>query len=118
MFKLSRVLGGRNEVLELPAAEAFKFMDMTIEKEYETAEREREKYWLNYLSMMFSQVPQLGEKPEFTQAREKFTSLLQPQGAKPAPKRHEWNIPKEVLEEYENKKPLTLVKGEAEKGGN
>lgn len=113
MFKLSKVLGGRDHVIDAPAAEILKFMEMELEKEKRQAEKEREAFWMNYLSAMFAQAPMGEEKPERVQARKKFVDAIKP-AAQPGKekKRFGWDhIPEEILKEAEQQK-LIAEKGE------
>lgn len=79
IFKLSKQLGGREEVLNTPAIEAFKYMQMAIEEDEAKAKREAEKFFMDFISNMYAQSPTEGEKPEFTQGRRQFIETIKPQ---------------------------------------
>jgi hypothetical protein len=112
VFKLSKVLGGRDHVVDAPASEILKFMEMELEKEKRAAEKEREKYWMNYLVAMFAQAPMGEEKPERIQARKKFINAIKPQEQQQERKQFGWDhIPEDILQEMEQQR-LIAEKGD------
>lgn len=103
---LSERLGGRREVVEAPAVELFKFMEMALEERQQEAEQERARMFIQYLSNIFSQPMQEKPSPKFLRAKREFEQLLsgeaEQQPKKPA-KVYEWD--------FEREKRLAAAKG-------
>src|SRR5699024_1314733 len=78
VFKLANKLGGRNEVINTPAVELFKYMEMEIEEIKMEQENKQVEMYINYLSHVFSQQPQGKPSREFIRAKEEFERLLMP----------------------------------------
>ncbi|MCP3026601.1 hypothetical protein [Halobacillus sp. A5] len=78
IFKLSKHLGGREEVVRGKAVELLKFMDMELQQEETESEKEQHRMWLNYLSMIYSQRPEGKEPPRLQKAREDFHNVIKP----------------------------------------
>lgn len=86
-------------------------MEMKLRQEEEKAKQEAEKFFLEYLSTMFAQAPQQGEKAEFSSARKQFFDSIKPKSTEKK-KKLEWNIPQEAIDNS----PHRLTEG-AEEGG-
>lgn len=90
IFKLGKKLGGRREILDAPAVEIFKFMDMAMDEDEREADRKKAEMYLQFLITHFAQIPHGEESAERRMEREKFLGNLQPQSAK---KEFKWSIP-------------------------
>lgn len=55
------MLGGRSEVVNAPAIELMKYMEMTMDKDINKKKEKQAEMYISYLSNIFSQ--QLQEKP-------------------------------------------------------
>lgn len=106
MFKLSDLLGGRSEVVDAPAVELMKYMEMAIEEAENKHKAKQAEMYINYLSNVFSQ--QLEEKPttEYKRAKEEFIQLITPEEPgkekKKLPKTYEWDFePEDLIENKE-----------------
>lgn len=111
IFKLGKMLGGRDEVLDAPAEEILKFMDMALEDEEKIAEKEKTDLFLQYLAVHFAQIPQGEESAERRNERDKFLGGLQPKGAKK--KEFKWGNP-----ELDNMPLLESKKSEVTDNGS
>ena len=60
------------------AIELLKYMDMTLEKEEQSQEKERYRIWMQYLSFLYAQRPTGSESFELKRAREDFVGLIKP----------------------------------------
>lgn len=101
MFKLGAALGGRNEVLEAPAAESLKFMELQLQKEEDLAAQKQHDYWMQFLIASFAQIPMGEESAERKGAREAFVDTIKPKKLEAKEKKPQgWaNIPAEAWEE-------------------
>lgn len=89
------------------------WLDLKMEQEREEAERQRQKFYLDFLLARFSHPAQPGEDPEFARFRSSFIDSITPQQAKQ--KKLEWDIPPEVIEEAQRTQQLLEQGGQ--KGG-
>lgn len=97
MFKLAKKLGGRREVIETPAVELFKYMEMEIEKDNARHRERQAEMYLNYLSRIFSQELQHKPTPEYLRAKSEFEKLINPMSDdkkkdNKLPKKLEWDF--------------------------
>lgn len=92
---MSDELGGRSEVVNAPAEELFKYMDMAFEADEAKAEKERFEIWLNHMSRKFTQ-SQFGDPGnDFKNAQKEFEQALAPVSNAPKQKELAWDFEKE-----------------------
>ena len=84
-----------------PAVEMLKYMDMELEKERAKAEQEKAKMYIQYLSNIFSQPLQEKPSQDYLRAKKEFENLLMPEvvGGNKSAKKYEWDFdPEQYIE--------------------
>lgn len=90
-------MGGRSEVLKMPAAESMIMVELMLREEEEKYLMEEALFWKEHLSRIFAAPPQPGESREFANAREMFLRMIDPNGYQE--KVYEWEgIPQEEID--------------------
>lgn len=77
-------------MVESPADEILKFMEMALKKEEEEVEKEKTKYYMQYLITMFAQAPQGEEKAEQKNMRRQFLDTIRPREKEQQRKQFDW----------------------------
>lgn len=72
-------LGGRSEVVDTPAVELFKYMDMFIEKEKDAYNEKKADMYIRYLTNVFSQPTDENTPKDFLDAKKEFLNFLTPE---------------------------------------
>lgn len=84
-------MGGRKEVLGIPAVESLGYMDMEMKNDEAEAEKERARHWLQFLIHTFT-APSLGkEDPQFLKNKQEFIEVLKPVPKKEPTKIYDWD---------------------------